>query len=806
MMQKENRFLDFAEQVIARHRGLGFGFEPAAMLHLEEQGQEQSEQSPVNQNFITNLYHIQNIKEENYLFKQNLSFLTQVLENKMYQKLYPSVEKQIEKVIREEMPESEAKIIRSVSEQLVRLVQQGGIRQYEILKEKVLSEYGETSNITLEKQETLLRKIENIWNSSVYHRSETKKEEHTEQKVHVANHYTTLSQNSKVTANLQFPVRELVEKHDSNAVKMLPQTIDAIKSGTESSSVETKEIVLKQLLNQITKQMNFVTTAKAAPNYESISLEYIQEAQNPELEVQHSLQVQQLLQSKVQKQVEQHTQKEIQKQIEQSASKERQPIQEATVKYTPEFYERTREQQEQIINYKESEQPKVARLESVSLEYMQEESAKETADAHKQSEVQKQVEQHKQSEVQKLAEQHKQSEVQKLVEQHTQKEIQKQVEQYIQREVQQQKEQPAQIEKKPIQETTVKYIPEFFEKKKELQEQIINYQETEKTKTAKIESVSLEYMQEESVQEKVRELESEIGRQTIEKYVSYENQFRKNLISKNIFVQNLLQGNKEASRSGKAEPLSLEYPTEETSQLHHQMVQMVQSEIQSIPQIPKIISSKDVSEQILLRMESLGLVPVTQMKTAAKTVASYQLSKVLLEHVDSEMTTEELQESMIHILQNYRTEAIKQTSVSKAFSPMVKMIKLQSKAPEFVQQMEPAPIYYRSEDQLSQEQQEKNKNLEKKVQDVVKNLKTIEEKTIVHQERIIEQQREVVHEVLKNHSKDLFLDKESTTFIRGEVQQSVEEQMSQNVGKIADKVYRQLESRLKSERGRRGLI
>ena len=41
--------------------------------------------------------------------------------------------------------------------------------------------------------------------------------------------------------------------------------------------------------------------------------------------------------------------------------------------------------------------------------------------------------------------------------------------------------------------------------------------------------------------------------------------------------------------------------------------------------------------------------------------------------------------------------------------------------------------------------------------------------------------------MLKNHSKDLFLDKESTTFIRGEVQQSVEEQMSQNVGKIADK-------------------
>ena len=86
------------------------------------------------------------------------------------------------------------------------------------------------------------------------------------------------------------------------------------------------------------------------------------------------------------------------------------------------------------------------------------------------------------------------------------------------------------------------------------------------------------------------------------------------------------------------------------------------------------------------------------------------------------------------------------------FTPVVKMTRLQSKAPEFVQQMEPAPIYYRSEDQIPSEQQEKNKNLEKQVQEVVKNLRTIEEKTVVHKEMIIEQQKEVVHEVLKNHS------------------------------------------------------
>ena len=178
-MQGGNRFLDFAEQVIARHRGLGFGFEPAAMLYLEDQEQSPLEQAAPHQSFTTNLYHIQNIKEENYLFKQNLSFLTQILENKIYQNLYPSVEKQIEKVIREEMPQAETKIIHSVSEQLYRLVKQGGVEQFELVREKVLSEYKETEKITLKEQEKLFRKIENIWNSSIYQQT-------------VQNSYTTI--------------------------------------------------------------------------------------------------------------------------------------------------------------------------------------------------------------------------------------------------------------------------------------------------------------------------------------------------------------------------------------------------------------------------------------------------------------------------------------------------------------------------------------------------------------------------------------------------------------------------------------
>ena len=88
-MQGGNRFLDFANEIMARHRGLGFGFEPASMLYLEDSEKNPEEQNQAQQNFTTNLYHIRSIREENYLFKQNLSFLTQILENKMYWMLLP---------------------------------------------------------------------------------------------------------------------------------------------------------------------------------------------------------------------------------------------------------------------------------------------------------------------------------------------------------------------------------------------------------------------------------------------------------------------------------------------------------------------------------------------------------------------------------------------------------------------------------------------------------------------------------------------------------------------------------------------
>jgi len=167
-MQTQNPFLDFAEKMITRYSGFGHAFDPALMVYLEDEGMPGKEEQPLSQNVITNLYNIQNIKEENYLYRQNLSFLTQILEKRLYQNLYPSVQKQIEKVVREEMPQTNDRIVETFSQQMYRLIKQGGINQFEVLKEQISSEIVEKEKMISKEYDVLLRKIENVWNSSFY--------------------------------------------------------------------------------------------------------------------------------------------------------------------------------------------------------------------------------------------------------------------------------------------------------------------------------------------------------------------------------------------------------------------------------------------------------------------------------------------------------------------------------------------------------------------------------------------------------------------------------------------------------------
>ena len=648
MMQGGNRFLDFANEIMARHRGLGFGFEPAAMLYLEDQERIPEEQTAAHQNITTNLYHIQNIKEENYLFKQNLSFLTQILENKMYQNLYPTVEKQIEKVIREEMPQAEAKIINSVSQQLIKLVQKGGVEQFEFVREKVLSEYKKTEKITLKEQETLFRKIENIWNSSIYQQAVQK------------NIHTTINQ-----SRMDFQNNSMI--------------------------IQNNQLNMNQS-NDISVQKNQ-------------QIQHIQQTEIVHPEIQHS----ETLESK-------------------------------------------------IIN---------------SETFNHQDTVKENH--------------------------------------------------YIQNRETKQTE--------SVLEHTLKVV--------ETQNEILSKIQNQKLGNLGMFYKTLVEFPLEHVQEPL--------------------EFRKQMIEKS---NNITQKQSEHSVSIRQDHIHLEYPSEETTQVNQEMIQMLHSEIQRIPEVPEIvraiteknteraektsevISAHDIrlrltektrliSEQILSRMDNIINVSVSDSRlltntisnTVSKTIALNKLSHAIMEYAESKTTSEQLQTTMMRILEDYQTEMISlpgTDSIQMVYNNQAEVVTIeklknnmnrrliqsiykQGSTPALIQAMEPAAIVYRLEDATAPEQQEKTKQLEKQVNEVVKTIKNVEQKTIVQKEQLLEEQRKVVREVLKENPA-IWTEGKGAGYIRNEVQQSVEEQINQSVNQIANRVYRRLEDKLKSERGRRGLI
>ncbi len=117
--------------------------------------------------------------------------------------------------------------------------------------------------------------------------------------------------------------------------------------------------------------------------------------------------------------------------------------------------------------------------------------------------------------------------------------------------------------------------------------------------------------------------------------------------------------------------------------------------------------------------------------------------------------------------------------------------------------MEPAAIVY-SQEEVSPER-ERTEKLQKQVEEVVRELKTVEERTIVQNRKIVEQQKQVVREVIKGQP-DILENAQTSKQLQKQIQRSVQTQVDESITQIANKVYRQIEERLKVERGRRGLF
>ena len=225
------------------HTGSAGAFDPARMMFPPEEKEASSQEM---QNlYMTNVYRIQNLTEENYLYRQKFQFLTQMFEKQIHKKLYPQVERQVEKTIRQELPKAEDRVIREMTKELHTLVKESGVEQLRVLEKEAKEE-----------QKVLLRKIENIYNSSVYVNVQAKNIQNDNISINgrVENGQKTGSAKDRNTW-LRTQITSVLEQKDQQTVKNLTEEIlQKVKTKDASVAIQqTERVYLEQVLEGYTE-------------------------------------------------------------------------------------------------------------------------------------------------------------------------------------------------------------------------------------------------------------------------------------------------------------------------------------------------------------------------------------------------------------------------------------------------------------------------------------------------------------------------------------------------------------------------
>ena len=164
------------------------------------------------------------------------------------------------------------------------------------------------------------------------------------------------------------------------------------------------------------------------------------------------------------------------------------------------------------------------------------------------------------------------------------------------------------------------------------------------------------------------------------------------------------------------------------------------------------------------------------------------------------------------------TVMTQQTMAGQFGQPGTEMLRIKSQMPQAIRRiqvpeisvgevkaaMEQAPMIY-PEEVSPQEQAEQNQNLQKQIHEITQDIKEVKKTTVVRQETLTEQQKEVVREVIRQ-APETVKEKDVSTLIRRQVQREVETQVDASLGQMTNRVYRRIEEKLRTERGRRGLL
>ncbi len=862
-----NQFQDFSNRMIAKHKGFGQTFDSVPMVFPEQESAGETGGTSIENHYIKNLYQIQNLTEENHLYHQNLRFVTNILEKKLEQRVVPSVEKLVERTIQEELPGVEKQIVHEMAERLHTLVKEGGVKELTMLREQLYKEterqkeqlYRETEkqkeqlNRETERQEKLLHKETEVRTEKLAGKLErelriTEKLDKTEHEIQTEERKLSVEQNRHTeTTNLteqEILLRKIENIYYSSTQNHFYGNAEQGSEQTENSPERTK-VWTRELQTQALQTPTLQTPALQTPTLEAqkapqrsfdfLHLEY--GVQDPAEETANTQ-----AQSKP-------DMPEFLKQQERVLEQQRETIAKQFRSLTQQaegaVVARNKEQQERLLlqqtvsavqnkpqlqsttvlqNIEPSQdaaplQNVESPQDAVSLQNVEpaQSEAREpdiydktlTVPEHRSRSIFRveDLKRHQHQPDRTFQEAELLYSFEQTSDEHwneIRQEIVKELREDKNREFEKPSEEPS------VHQPTSTSVPRARQLADQIFRQAGENIRLQTGGTITIHPAALEYL------EQVLDTQSGQSKQAVQP-VGKQLQLtdRKSSDENTVIhrVERILDAYrvrqepvKAAARSTKPKTMMTQAPAGVRSgEPGTMMVQQTpgQSGTMMVQQIPG----------------QLGTMMVQQIPGQSETMMVQQIpgqsETVMVQQIPGQSETVMIQQTMAG--QSGQPGAVRsQPQMTSRLG--TEMLRIKNQMPQAIRliqvpeisvgevkaAMEQAPMIY-PEEVSPQEQAEQNQNLQKQIHEITQDIKEVKKTTVVRQETLTEQQKEVVREVIRQ-APETVKEKDVSTLIRRQVQREVETQVDASLGQMTNRVYRRIEEKLRTERGRRGLL
>ncbi len=856
-----NQFQDFSNRMIAKHKGFGQTFDSAPMVFPEQESAGETGGTSIENHYIKNLYQIQNLTEENHLYHQNLRFVTNILEKKLEQRVVPSVEKLVERTIQEELPGVEKQIVHEMAERLHTLVKEGGVKELTMLREQLYKEterqkeqlYRETEKQKeqlyreTERQEKLLHKETEVRTEKLAGKLErelriTEKLNKTEHEIQTEERKLSVEQNRHTeTTNLteqEILLRKIENIYYSSTQNHFYGNAEQAGEQTENSPERTK-VWTRELQTQVLQTPTLQTPASQTPALQTPILEAQKAPQRSFdfLHLEYGVQDSAEETANTQAQSKPDT-PEFLKQQERVLEQQREIIARQFRSLTQQaegaVVARNKEQQERLLLQQTvSAIQNKPQLQSTTvlqnIEPSQDAAPLQNVESSQDAAVSLQNVEPAQSEAREpdiydktlTVPEHRSRSIFRVEDlkrhQHqpdstfqeaellysfeqTSDEHWNEIRQEIVKELREDKnrefEKPS--EEPSVHQPTSTSVPRARELADQIFRQARENIRLQTGGTITIHPAALEYL------EQVLDTQSGQSKQAVQP-VGKQLQLtdRKSSDENTVIhrVERILDAYrvrqepvKAAARSTKPKTMMTQAPAGVRSgEPGTMMVQQTpgQSETVMVQQIPG----------------QSGTVMVQQTPGQSGTM--------MVQQIPGQSETVMIQQTMAG--QSGQPGAVR-SQPQMTSRPGTEMLRIKSQMPQAIRliqvpeisvgevkaAMEQAPMIY-PEEVSPQEQAEQNQNLQKQIHEIAQDIKEVKKTTVVRQETLTEQQKEVVREVIRQ-APETVKEKDVSTLIRRQVQREVETQVDASLGQMTNRVYRRIEEKLRTERGRRGLL